>query len=191
MKSIIDILIVNDIPYKKNIGEQLKLPYIKNENIFLMTYINKSKKNLNPFEIKNPFIETKDKTIQKENNNNNERNNSNNENNPDLLNNRKESENETQDDKKNLDNLTLDELSKYIAGDKNDNKKHRKKNKNRKKKKKEKIETNKVEEEKEKEKEDPVVEEFIKYFIDYHRNNNECYTKIKPIISEEWIKSIS
>ena len=191
MKSIIDILIVNDIPYKKNIGEQLKLPYIKNENIFLMTYINKSKKNLNPFEIKNPFIETKDKTTQKENNNNNERNNSNNENNPDLLNNRKESENETQDDKKNLDNLTLDELSKYIAGDKNDNKKHRKKNKNRKKKKKAKIETNKVEEEKEKEKEDPVVEEFIKYFIDYHRNNNECYTKIKPIISEEWIKSIS
>ena len=86
-----------------------------------------------------------------------------------------------------MDNLTLDELSKYITGDKNENKKHKKKNKNRKKKKKTKIETTKIEEEKE----DPVVEEFIKYFIDYYKNNNECYTKIKPIISEEWIKSIS
>ena len=189
MKLIIDILIVNDIPYKKNIGEQLKLPYIKNENIFLMNYINKSKKNVNPFEIKNPFIETKDKTTEKENNNNNsEKNIPNNENNPGSLNNKKESEKESnQEENKNVDNLTLDELSKYITGDKNENKKHKKKNKNRKKKKKTKIETTKIEEEKE----DPVVEEFIKYFIDYYKNNNECYTKIKPIISEEWIKSIS
>ena len=185
MKSIIDILIVNDIPYKKNIGEQLKLPYIKNENIFLMSYINKSKKNVNPFEIKNPFIETKDKNTEKENNNN-KTDNLNIKNVHNSLNNKKISESSLkQGENKNLDNLTLDEFCKYITGDKNDNKKHKKKN--RKKKKKAKIEPVKIEEEKE----DPVVEEFIKYFIEYNKNNNEYYTKIKPKISEEWIKSIS
>ena len=185
MKSIIDILIVNDIPYKKNIGEQLKLPYIKNESIFLMNYINKSKKHVNPFEIKNPFIETKDKNTEKENNNN-KTDNLNIKNVHNSLNNKKISESSLkQGDNKNLDNLTLDEFCKYITGDKNDNKKHKKKN--RKKKKKAKIEPVKIEEEKE----DPVVEEFIKYFIEYNKNNNEYYTKIKPKISEEWIKSIS
>ena len=185
MKSIIDILIVNDIPYKKNIGEQLKLPYIKNESIFLMNYINKSKKHVNPFEIKNPFIETKDKNTEKENNNN-KTDNLNIKNVHNSLNNKKISESSLkQGENKNLDNLTLDEFCKYITGDKNDNKKHKKKN--RKKKKKAKIEAIKIEEEKE----DPVVEEFIKYFIEYNKNNNEYYTKIKPKISEEWIKSIS
>ena len=185
MKSIIDILIVNDIPYKKNIGEQLKLPYIKNESIFLMNYINKSKKHVNPFEIKNPFIETKDKNTEKENNNN-KTDNLNIKNVHNSLNNKKISESSLkQGENKNLDNLTLDEFCKYITGDKNDNKKHKKKN--RKKKKKAKIEPVKIEEEKE----DPVVEEFIKYFIEYNKNNNEYYTKIKPKISEEWIKSIS
>ena len=185
MKSIIDILIVNDIPFKKNIGEQLKLPYIKNESIFLMNYINKSKKHVNPFEIKNPFIETKDKNTEKENNNN-KTDNLNIKNVHNSLNNKKISESSLkQGENKNLDNLTLDEFCKYITGDKNDNKKHKKKN--RKKKKKAKIEPVKIEEEKE----DPIVEEFIKYFIEYNKNNNEYYTKIKPKISEEWIKSIS
>ena len=154
MKSIIDILIVNDI---------------------------------NPFEIKNPFIETKDKNTEKENNNN-KTDNLNIKNVHNSLNNKKISESSLkQGDNKNLDNLTLDEFCKYITGDKNDNKKHKKKNKNRKKKKKAKIEPVKIEEEKE----DPIVEEFIKYFIEYNKNNNEYYTKIKPKISEEWIKSIS
>ena len=150
-----------------------------------MNYINKSKKHVNPFEIKNPFIETKDKNTEKENNNN-KTDNLNIKNVHNSLNNKKISESSLkQGENKNLDNLTLDEFCKYITGDKNDNKKHKKKN--RKKKKKAKIEPVKIEEEKE----DPVVEEFIKYFIEYNKNNNEYYTKIKPKISEEWIKSIS
>ena len=36
MKSIIDILIVYDVSYKKNLGEILNLPYMEKENIFLM-----------------------------------------------------------------------------------------------------------------------------------------------------------
>lgn len=185
MKSIIDILIVNDIPYKKNIGELLKLPYIKNENIFLMSYINKSKKNVNPFEIKNPFMETKDKNTEKENDNNNPNANSHNSSNE-----KKTSEKDTkqEEENKNTENYSLEEMYKYIVGDgKNgNNKKHKKKNKNRKKKKKAKPEETKKEEEV-----DPVVEEFMQYFMEYYQNNNEHYTKIKPVISEEWIKSIS
>ncbi len=185
MKTIVDILIVNDIPYKKNIGELLKLPYIKNENIFLMSYINKSKKNVNPFEIKNPFMEAKDKNTEKENDNNNTNANS-----PNSSNEKKSSEKDTkkEEENKNTENYSLEEMYKYIVGDgKNDNnKKHKKKNKNRKKKKKTKPEETKKEEEA-----DPVVEEFIQYFMEYYQNNNEHYTKIKPVISEEWIKSIS
>ena len=37
---------------------------------------------------------------------------------------------------------------------------------------------------------DPVVEEFIQYFIEYQQDYVP-QTKIKPVISEEWIKSIS
>ena len=184
MKSIIDILIVNDTPYKKNIGIQLNLPYIKNENIFLMSYINKSKKNVNPFEIKNPFVETKEKNTDKEtptdeNTNLNETNNSNSQNNKELENTNKEEEN------KNTDNFTLDEVYNYIVGEnKTGNKKN--KRKNRKKKKKNKNEETKVVEEI-----DPIVEEFIQYFFEYNQYNNDYCTKIKPNISEEWLKSIS
>ena len=38
MKSIIDLLILNNTCYKKNIVEQLQLPYMKKENIFLNFY---------------------------------------------------------------------------------------------------------------------------------------------------------
>ena len=184
MKSIIDILIVNDTPYKKNIGIQLKLPYIKNENIFLMSYINKSKKNVNPFEIKNPFVETKEKNTDKEiandeNTNLNETNNSNSQNNKETEKSNKEEEN------KNTDNFTLDEVYKYIVGEnKTGNKKNKKKNRKKKKK-------NKNEETKTVEEIDPVVEEFIQYFFEFNQYNNDYCKRIKPNISEEWLKSIS
>ena len=38
---------------------------------------------------------------------------------------------------------------------------------------------------------DPVVEEFIQYFVEFNKNNCEDFIKIKPKISEKWIKSIS
>ena len=184
MKSIIDILIVNDTPYKKNIGIQLKLPYIKNENIFLMSYINKSKKNVNPFEIKNPFVEPKDKNMDKEKSNdeNTNLNETNNSNSPGI----KESEKEKEEEEnKNTDNFTLDEVYKYIVGEnKTGNKKNKKKNRKKKKK-------NKTEETKFVEEIDPIVEEFIQYFFEFNQYNNDYCTKIKPNISEEWLKSIS
>ena len=80
MKSIIDLLILNNTCYKKNIGEQLQLPYMKKENIFLISYINKSMKIVNPFEIKNPFIvqnEKNSENSEKENCNNDTPNNNN------------------------------------------------------------------------------------------------------------------
>ena len=181
MKSIIDILIVNDTSYKKYFGEELKLPYMNKENVFLMDLINKSKKTVNPFEIKNPFIIQKDKNLETEKNNNDKKiNNNNNNNEKETVKEKKNEEN------KNTENFTLDEVYKYIVGDsKNENKKHKKKNKNRKKKKKNKNEEIKITEEV-----DPVVEEFIQYFIEYQQDYVP-QTKIKPVISEEWIKSIS
>ena len=181
MKSIIDILIVNDTSYKKYFGEELKLPYMNKENVFLMDLINKSKKTVNPFEIKNPFIIQKDKNLETEKNNNDKKiNNNDNDNEKETVKEKKIEEN------KNTENFTLDEVYKYIVGDsKNENKKHKKKNKNRKKKKKNKNEEIKITEEV-----DPVVEEFIQYFIEYQQDYVP-QTKIKPVISEEWIKSIS
>ena len=196
MKAIIDILIVYDNSYKKNIGEILDLPYVKNKNIFLMSYILEFKKKANPFIIKNPCIEKEG-----EKNENNEKN----KNNKDINNktkNKKEIEN------KNTENFSLEEVYKYIQGD-DESKKGKKKNKRRQKKKKNKNENketngnkdndnnnnenNNVNNDVNNETEeiiDPVVEEFIQYFIDFNKNNINC-VKLKPIISEEWIKSLS
>jgi hypothetical protein len=46
MDKIVNILCNCDMPYKKNIGELLSLPYMNKENIFLMDYILKYKKNI-------------------------------------------------------------------------------------------------------------------------------------------------
>ena len=180
MKAIIDILIVNDTSYKKNIGEQLKLPYMKKENIFLMSYIYKSKKVVNPFEIKNPFIEEKNKEKST-----NQNINTTNLTNLDLENNKDIDKNKQTETNKNTDNFTLEEVYKYIVEDvKSENKKHKKRNRKKKKK-------NKNEEIKAVETViDPVVEEFVQYLIECD-NNYEKYTKIRPNISENWIKSIS
>ena len=184
MKSIIDILIVNDTSYKKNIGEQLKLPYMKQENLFLMCYINKSKKIVNPFEIKNPFIERIDKNLDKENSNN-EKINSTEVKNTSLLNFKDTEQDKNSENNKNPENLSLEEVYKYIVGDmSNENKKHKKKNRKKKKK-------NKTEEIQIVQTFDPIVDEFIQYFIEFNKNNCENYTKIRPNISEEWIKSLS
>ena len=184
MKSIIDILIVNDTSYKKNIGEQLKLPYMKKENLFLMCYINKSKKIVNPFEIKNPFIERIDKNLDKENSNN-EKINSTEVKNTSLLNFKDTGQDKKAENNKNPENLSLEEVYKYIVGDmSNENKKHKKKNRKKKKK-------NKTEEIQIVQTFDPIVDEFIQYFIEFNKNNCENYTKIRPNISEEWIKSLS
>ena len=184
MKSIIDILIVNDTSYKKNIGEQLKLPYMKKENLFLMCYINKSKKIVNPFEIKNPFIERIDKNLEKENFNN-EKINSTEVKNTSLLNFKDTEQDKNSENNKNPENLSLEEVYKYIVGDmSNENKKHKKKNRKKKKK-------NKTEEIQIVQTFDPIVDEFIQYFIEFNKNNCEHYTKIRPNISEEWIKSLS
>ena len=184
MKSIIDILIVNDTSYKKNIGEQLKLPYMKKENLFLMCYINKSKKIVNPFEIKNPFIERIDKNLEKENSNN-EKINSTEVKNTSLLNFKDTGQDKKAENNKNPENLSLEEVYKYIVGDmSNENKKHKKKNRKKKKK-------NKTEEIQIVQTFDPIVDEFIQYFIEFNKNNCENYTKIRPNVSEEWIKSLS
>ena len=184
MKSIIDILIVNDTSYKKNIGEQLKLPYMKKENLFLMCYINKSKKIVNPFEIKNPFIERIDKNLEKENSNN-EKINSTEVKNTSLLNFKDTEQDKNSENNKNPENLSLEEVYKYIVGDmSNENKKHKKKNRKKKKK-------NKTEEIQIVQTFDPIVDEFIQYFIEFNKNNCENYTKIRPNVSEEWIKSLS
>ena len=184
MKSIIDILIVNDTSYKKNIGEQLKLPYMKKENLFLMCYINKSKKIVNPFEIKNPFIERIDKNLEKENSNS-EKINSTEVKNTSLLNFKDSGQDKKAENNKNPENLSLEEVYKYIVGDmSNENKKHKKKNRKKKKK-------NKTEEIQIVQTFDPIVDEFIQYFIEFNKNNCEHYTKIRPNISEEWIKSLS
>ena len=184
MKSIIDILIVNDTSYKKNIGEQLKLPYMKKENLFLMCYINKSKKIVNPFEIKNPFIERIDKNLEKENSNS-EKINSTEVKNTSLLNFKDTGQDKKAENNKNPENLSLEEVYKYIVGDmSNENKKHKKKNRKKKKK-------NKTEEIQIVQTFDPIVDEFIQYFIEFNKNNCEHYTKIRPNISEEWIKSLS
>ena len=192
MKSIIDILIVSDTSYKKNIGEQLKLPYMKKENLFLMKkenlflmcYINKSKKIVNPFEIKNPFIERIDKNLEKENSNS-EKINSTEVKNTSLLNFKDTEQDKNSENNKNPENLSLEEVYKYIVGDmSNENKKHKKKNRKKKKK-------NKTEEIQIVQTFDPIVDEFIQYFIEFNKNNCEHYTKIRPNISEEWIKSLS
>ena len=184
MKSIIDILIVNDTSYKKNIGEQLKLPYMKKENLFLMCYINKSKKIVNPFEIKNPFIERIDKNMEKENSKS-EKINSTEVKNTSLLNFKDTEQDKKAENNKNPENLSLEEVYKYIVGDmSNENKKHKKKNRKKKKK-------NKTEEIQIVQTFDPIVDEFIQYFIEFNKNNCEHYTKIRPNISEEWIKSLS
>ena len=184
MKSIIDILIVNDTSYKKNIGEQLKLPYMKKENLFLMCYINKSKKIVNPFEIKNPFIERIDKNLEKENSKS-EKINSTEVKNTSLLNFKDTEQGKKCENNKNPENLSLEEVYKYIVGDmSNENKKHKKKNRKKKKK-------NKTEEIQIVQTFDPIVDEFIQYFIEFNKNNCEHYTKIRPNISEEWIKSLS
>ena len=184
MKSIIDILIVNDTSYKKNIGEQLKLPYMKQENLFLMCYINKSKKIFNPFEIKNPFIERIDKNMEKENSKS-EKVNSTEVKNTSLLNYKDNEQDKKAENNKNPENLSLEEVYKYIVGDmSNENKKHKKKNRKKKKK-------NKTEEIQIVQTFDPIVDEFIQYFIEFNKNNCEHYTKIRPNISEEWIKSLS
>lgn len=171
MKMIIDILIVYETPYKKNIGEILDLPYMKNnKNAYLMSYIIKIKKSANPFDIKNSCIPSDD------NSKNNKKTNTE----------VKKEKNTKINEKKNTENFSLDEIYKYIQGD-SDSKKGKKKN--RKKKKKNKNE-DKENENNNVETIDPVVEEFIKYIIEFNRKNINC-VKIKPVISQKWIESIS
>ena len=201
MKSIIDLLILNNTCYKKNIGEQLQLPYMKKENIFLISYINKSMKIVNPFEIKNPFIVQNEKNsensekencnndtpnLSDENNNNNDKNLTNDQNKDEEKEDNSEKYKEKNKEKnKNTDNLSLEEIYKFIVEDIPDENKKQKKKK-RKKKKKIKTENKKIVETI-----DPVVEEFIQYFVEFNKNNCEDFIKIKPKISEKWIKSIS
>ena len=163
MKAIIDILIVCDSSYKKNLGEILDLPYMKKENIFLMSYIIKFKKNANPFEIK--------KLCDEQNNENSKK--LKNEQSTNCSKNKKDKE------KKNTENFSLEEVYKYIQ-EESENKKGKKKNRKRQKKKK-----NKNEDSQKKENEnnindnegdinsqtDPIVEEYIKYFIEFNKNN--------------------
>ena len=191
MDKIIDILINCEIPYKKNIGELLALPYMNKENVFLMNFILKYKQSYNFInDNNNNDIEKKDKNIKEEKKNiDNEELSTNNINN---------SKNENKDN--NTENYSLEEVYNYIQ---NDNKvpKGKKKNKKHKKKKKNKINeiqnqenncevNNQNDEEKKEYQVDPVVEEFIKYMNDYVRRNANC-VRIKPVISKEWIKSIS
>ena len=172
MKVIIDILIVYDTPYKKNIGEILDLPYMKNnKNAYLMSYIIKIKKSANHFDIKNSCIPNDD----------------NSKNNKKTSTEVKKEKKTKINEKKNTENFSLEEVYKYIQGD-SDSKKGKKKYRKRQKKKKNKNEDK--ENENNIETIDPVVEEFIKYFIEFNRKNINC-VKIKSVISKEFIDSIS
>ena len=194
MDKIIDILINCKRPYKKVIGQIFHLPYMNKENIFLMNYILKYKKKYN-YDIEEENIDIKEKqeidinsninqtSNLKEISNKNNNNNNNIENNNEVINNVKSKNNENN---KNTDNFSLEEMYNYIQNDENDlkNKKKSKKHKKRKKK------NNEKENEEENVEIDPVVEEFIQYFNDYYQKNKDCI-KIKPIISKEWIESIT
>ena len=92
----------------------------------------------------------------------------------------------------------MEEVYKYIQGD-SDSKKGKKKNKKRQKKKRNKNEDNETKENNIEnnnydgnyyDEVDPVVEEFIQYFENFNKNKSDC-VKIKPKISQDWIKSIS
>ena len=189
MNKIIDILLSVDAPYKKNIGTILNLPYMERENVFLMDYILKYKKNMNVSAINNIFIE-KDKDNEEIKINNNEKED-------------KENKNDKEDkdnNETNTENFSLEEVYNYIQNN-NDEQKGKKKNRRHKRKKKneEKLKENKNNlniqksidnNENENYYNDPVVDEFIQYFNDYNKINLNCI-KIKPIISKEWIESIS
>lgn len=182
MDGIIEILITCNYPYKKNIGEMLNLPYIKNENIFLMTYIIDSKQNSKYIEpIPKPsFLEKNNENISENENEENINKNIN-----DMNINKPQKDNKD----KNTDNFSsLDELYNYIQGD--NEQKGKKKNKKHKKKKKNKNDGNRKKDTKEEENiSDPVVEEFIQYFNDFNKKNQGCI-KIKPKFTEKWLKSL-
>lgn len=182
MDEIIEILISCNYPYKKNIGEILNLPYIKNENIFLMTYIIDSKQNLK-------YIEPIPKPSLLEKNNENILENENEENVNKNTNNMNIKKSQKDNKDKNIDNFSsLDELYNYIQGD--NEQKGKKKNKKHKKKRKNKNDGNKKNITKEEENiSDPVVEEFIQYFNDFNKKNQGCI-KIKPKFTEKWLKSL-
>ena len=181
MDEIINILFSCNSPLKKEIGELLDLPYIKKENIYLMTYILKHRNQSKNFKVRPPIIVNNDENINTSNkmiiNNDDE----NIDNNIDIKGN----------EEKNTENFSLEEVYNYIQGD-NEQKSKKKSKKHRKRKK------NKNDENKTKEKEnineniqiDPVVEEFRQYFIDFDKKNKNC-VKIKPVLSNEWIKSLS
>ena len=99
----------------------------------------------------------------------------------------------------------MEEVYNYILADDGNEQKNKKKNKRHKRRRKNKNDNDKNKENnKENEKNinntnmtcdddnyiDPVVEEFVQYFKDFNKTNVDC-VKIKPVISEEWIKSIS
>ena len=186
MDQIIDILISCNFPYKKKIGETLNLPYIKNENIFLITYILDAKQNLKyiepspkPSSLEKNKENIFDNKIEEENSNKN-------------ININNISINKKQKDNKDkiTDNFSsLDELYNYIQGD--NEQKGKKKNKKHKKKKKNKAEGNKNKNGTKQEENltDPVVEEFRQYFKDFNKKN-EGNIKIKPKFTEKWLKSL-
>ena len=146
-----------------------------------MTYILKHRNQSKNFKVRPPIIVNNDENINTSNkmiiNNDDE----NIDNNIDIKGN----------EEKNTENFSLEEVYNYIQGD-NEQKSKKKSKKHRKRKK------NKNDENKTKEKEnineniqiDPVVEEFRQYFIDFDKKNKNC-VKIKPVLSNEWIKSLS
>lgn len=181
MDEIIDILISCNYPYKKNIGEILNLSYIKDENIFLMTYILDSKKYLK-------YIEPLSKPSVLEKNKENIFDNKIEENTKKIINNVNSNKQQKDNKDKITDNFSsLEELYNYIQG--NDEQKGKKKSKKHKKKKKNKINENKNNTKEEENISDPVVEEFIQYFNDFNKKNEGCI-KIKPKLTEKWLKSL-
>ena len=181
MDEIIDILISCNFPYKKNLGEILNLSYIKNENIFLISYILDSKQNLKYIEpLPKPSLPKKNNENIFDNKNEEEKNNKNIKN---ININKQQKDNK----EKITDNFSsLDELYNYIQGD--NEQKGKKKSKKHKKKKKNKNDGDKNSK-KEENIPDPVVEEFIQYFKDFNKKNEGCI-KIKPKFTEKWLKSL-
>ena len=205
MNKIIDILSSCEFPYKKKIGTLLNIQYIEKENIFLMDYILKYKKNIDISLIHNILNERKDENLDgnlNENKTTNEKLKKNDNGKPETENGGdKEEKDDMDNNETNTENFSLEEVYNYIQNN-NDEPKNKKKYRRHKRKKKneEKLNKNKnnINSQFKNDNEDihqvydPVVEEFKKYFNDYNTINlNLNCIKIKPKISQKWIESIS
>ena len=168
-----DIDLMTTVVKQKNINHN----FLKNENI-----INSVNKSMN---IINDDYNNKNKEDNNDiqNNDNDNNNNNNNDINKSDNSNNSNNDNNDNDNEDDLEHKTVDEVYNYI----NDNNKVKSKKKKRTKKKKNKKKENEI---KEFNDDDPIVSDFKKEIEKDGINANEI-NKVKPIISEIWLKKVS